>query len=834
MVALVHADNTPGSDTTAAAAAAAGGGAGGGVGGWDASVESRGQVVGWAEEKMLGLLRLLVVGSLLRPSHPSEPGSSSLPVRCQGQGLLPSLSIEENEDGREFAAAGHKLVSSFRTSAGAASSTMDNERLEQWQGRILEIANTIQADLTHARAHIHTARQRLTALGMNERLRALGGHLQTLLELLVGEGVCVFSEQEQPPVVVAAFRWQVIDLIVQLLCVDMDGSLSVSRDSRDLVEGPAITLLQELVSRLPLTQIESNVTMLLYRLAGSSSSHARVACAALAPCVYGQLPPAQQLQLRGLLMRLLGEESALVRSVVVEALAELTPLMDCHSVKWLYLMLEASARDGSSRIRTKILQICYSLAQTLHRAAITYSLRPSVLQELHLNRCKLLPFVNSASEDPDWHVRAAFAYFCPGFVDCFGTHWDDVFLDNLETLMRDGELAVRKLAVDSIPKIAEAWLARGGGGGGGGGQQQDVSVSRALVKQRVLEHLLPGFIRLVSDSSVQVRASVAAATGRLLHLLTQAGQPAAAAVAAVPAAAAAAVDGALVELITPLMQRILHDEAPAQVALALLQGMRMDEAVLYYGVSLGEDEDGREEEVTRRSSTGTKEGNIPLPLVESQVDLLLPAVIFLASHSSWRLRQAVVEALPPFQLLVGPGHKYDASLRELWQELLLDGVEIVRRAAAAHFILIGKVLGQYPQHGGGRGRGWVEERVLPCVQECLESPSFKQRQLGLHMVEILLREDCLVQCEDAATLIERELWPLILARLNDPLANVRLVAASVLEHCFEGLPKHVWDSEEAPLVVEIVRLCREDGDRDVRFFAGRVAGRLGVDVEEEG
>jgi len=97
--------------------------------------------------------------------------------------------------------------------------------------------------------------------------------------------------------------------------------------------------------------------------------------------------------------------------------------------------------------------------------------------------------------------------------------------------MRDDELVVRRLAVDSISKIAEAWLARSGAGRGGGqGQQQeeeeyqaqeDLSVSRALAKQRVLEHLLPGFIRLVSDSFVQMRASVAEVTGRLQRLLTQ-------------------------------------------------------------------------------------------------------------------------------------------------------------------------------------------------------------------------------------------------------------------------------------------------------------------------
>ncbi|KAM3572198.1 hypothetical protein VYU27_005779 [Nannochloropsis oceanica] len=96
--------------------------------------------------------------------------------------------------------------------------------------------------------------------------------------------------------------------------------------------------------------------------------------------------------------------------------------------------------------------------------------------------------------------------------------------------MRDDELVVRRLAVDSISKIAEAWLARSGAGRGGGqGQQQEeeyqaqegLSVSRALAKQRVLEHLLPGFIRLVSDSFVQMRASVAEVTGRLQRLLTQ-------------------------------------------------------------------------------------------------------------------------------------------------------------------------------------------------------------------------------------------------------------------------------------------------------------------------
>lgn len=351
-------------------------------------------------------------------------GRDTRPVRQREKGLLSSLSLGGVDEGT--AKPTLASPSYISDTSVAPSSTFFDDRLMQWQGRILEIANTIQSDLQHARARIHTAQSRLTALGLNERLKTLSGHLQTLVELLLrGLCGCGWWELGQPPAVVVALRWQVIDLIVQLLCGDIDGSLTITQGSRDPMEGPAITLVQELVIRLPSSQIESNVTMCLYRLAGSFSLHARVACAAVAPCVYDRLPSAQQLQVRGLLMRLIGDKSALTHSAVVGTLAELIDMMDCHSVKWLYLMLEASARDGFPRIRTKTLQICYSLAQVFNSTAVTYSLRPTVLQDVHLNRCKLLPFVNSASEDPDLQVRAAFAYFCPRFVECFGTHWDE-------------------------------------------------------------------------------------------------------------------------------------------------------------------------------------------------------------------------------------------------------------------------------------------------------------------------------------------------------------------------------------------------------------------------
>eukprot|EP00952_Eustigmatos_sp_NYUAD-ZCMA_P008770 36422-Eustigmatos_ZCMA.PRE.1 len=71
-------------------------------------------------------------------------------------------------------------------------------------------------------------------------------------------------------------------------------------------------------------------------------------------------------------------------------------------------------------------------------------------------------------------------------------------------------------------------------------------------------------MRLVNDPSVDVRISIAAATGRLLKVLARLKGE----------LCAGALVATVVQVMTPLMQRLLHDEAPNEVALALLEGMR--------------------------------------------------------------------------------------------------------------------------------------------------------------------------------------------------------------------------------------------------------------------
>lgn len=235
----------------------------------------------------------------------------------------------------------------------------------------------------------------------------------------------------------------------------------------------------------------------------------------------------------------------------------------------------------------------------------------------------------------------------------------------------------------------------------------------------------------------------------------------------------------LVQVMTPLMQRILHDDSPADVALAMLEGMRMDEEVLRgdalsvtstlagsrtLGLSTTDPADPSTPDKAANGPTSDSNGDAlaastssplpskrpaslrrrnkargpiaspPLTLVDSQVDLLLPAIVHLASNHTWRLRKAVIQCLPTIQVLVLPGHRLDANLQQLWTRLLNDPVEIVRRCAGEYLCLAGRLLSAL----GGEGAQWATLRVLPRCRDCIKAPNFKQRQLGLHMAQTLI------------------------------------------------------------------------------------------------
>jgi len=495
----------------------------------------------------------------------------------------------------------------------------------------------------------------------------------------------------------------------------------------------------------------------------------------------------QQLQVRGILTRFLTDEMPLVRSIVVEVLAALAADIDMYSIKWLFFVLETSLKDTSHRVRNKVLEICYRIAQALFRATEATKEaggdNQAVLQELHLHRCKLLPFVNASAEDPEWQVRAAYAYFCPGFVDYFGEQWSTVFIDALESLMRDPEMQVRRLAIDSVPKIAESWLPNSVGG-----------QTAARSKERILDSLLPGFMRLVSDPSLEVRVSVAGATGKLLRLLAELRDEAYEEV----------MDDKVVQVMTPLMQRILHDDVPQEVALSLLEFLRVNmEEVDAWQL------------VTRP----------PVLLVPSQVELLLPALSHLSTNPHWRLRRAIVECLPMLQLIVVPLSPMDDNLINLWGDLILDSVESVRRTAGESMCLTWHLMHIIappppdPSIAAAQGRDgmqiWLDVHVLPMIFDCMNSPTFKQRLLGLHMAVALLRLTTPLPPEKAATV-----WELLFELAADRVANVRIALVRALEDLIPFPPS------QDLLAREHLQTLTNDNDRDVRYFATKSLTKL--------
>lgn len=102
------------------------------------------------------------------------------------------------------------------------------DRPDLWRERVMDIAATVEQDIK---------RSRIRQTGLNERLTNLGHQLYSLVELL--------SEFSWSHPVLDPIRWHFIDMVCQALCVDADASLTTTRGMTELVDGPAIILLQE-------------------------------------------------------------------------------------------------------------------------------------------------------------------------------------------------------------------------------------------------------------------------------------------------------------------------------------------------------------------------------------------------------------------------------------------------------------------------------------------------------------------------------------------------------------------------------------------------------------
>ncbi|CAM9679562.1 unnamed protein product, partial [Laminaria digitata] len=131
--------------------------------------------------------------------------------------------------------------------------------------------------------------------------------------------------------------------LLELLCVLLDADLHFDLSSNKFphyIGGAAAGMLHELLLHLPFEQAALEALALAHRLALSISVCARGACCALVAQTYGLPPLPRQLQLRGILSRLLHDPIAGVRGEAVKALALVATVADASAGRWLLLLGE--------------------------------------------------------------------------------------------------------------------------------------------------------------------------------------------------------------------------------------------------------------------------------------------------------------------------------------------------------------------------------------------------------------------------------------------------------------------------------------------------------------
>lgn len=155
---------------------------------------------------------------------------------------------------------------------------------------------------------------------------------------------------------------------------------------------------------------------------------------------------------------------------------------------------------------------------------------------------------------------------------------------------------------------------------------------------------------------------------------------------------------------------------------------------------------------------------------------------------------------------------FEEKLLNIYFATYKDQVNAVRVAATQSLQPLARTL----------GGDWVRSKLIPRLVTLYDAngSSYLQRITVLYGVQDLLAAPELVGHPLGADLLT-----LLLRALNDNVANVRFVAAQVLENSAGVAPAAMVSVEARPALSE---LAHSDPDADVRFFAGRAAQRLGV------
>jgi HEAT repeat protein len=548
--------------------------------------------------------------------------------------------------------------------------------------------------------------------------------------------------------------------------------------------------------------------------------------------------------------RALHDVEVIVRKSTATVLHEIAELVfDPRCVPWLVLMCERAMTDPEPLLRSAAMTLTWHLAEHLPNAFLGDASKGSrylrrlpsrddpIFADVYLLQCKILPVATRLAEDRAPQVRLAVAAQCDRLCYALGDHWSSVIIDVLVALLTDSDERVRSEGVLCVPRLADIVLLSSPPGVIPAGESS------------VLDALIPAAAKLQKDPSASVRVALATAAGELLTLLvglqrTQPLPPAGESSDDAPSGPVSIrhqkrhVDDRLI----PLVQKLLHDPDPEVTSSALraVTNASRGTAAREMRQRADTDDDDSKSLASMHSHTSIeKQDPVFIPVLsEEQVLRLLPTLSELANSKQWRVRQSAVEIVPA---LLGCTTKFEtrAEIATLCVRLSRDKVDAVRRTAAECLCLGGGSLGSHGEDVSGE---WITALVIPQIQSCAKHSDYKQRLLGLKMVEVILMNGvCPAKWKDEEANASgkntplRELLKVTLSLATDNIPNVRLNVGRVLLNVL-----HIFDEAECRVIkyalLQQMKAEKAKGDRtdrDVVFYGTKCLQRVRHRLEQD-
>jgi serine/threonine-protein phosphatase 2A regulatory subunit A len=432
-----------------------------------------------------------------------------------------------------------------------------------------------------------------------------------------------------------------------------------------------------------------------------------------------------------------------------------------------YAGLLESETDARAELRSLFLSLAKDDTPMVRRAAAArLGEFASVLEPVHVSGFLLKLFVELAEDDQD-SVRLLVVENAEHMVSLLPVADRSTLHSLIHRLATDKSWRVRYLVADRLTSVNP-------------------------------EGMLGVFTRLLRDGEAEVRT--------------------AAALKLPDAARVAGADGTSRELV-PILKELVHDAnqhvrtavASSILSLAPLLGRTETlQALLPLVLMLLKDDfpDVRLSVISHLDELSSVVG------IERLVSDLLPAIVELAEDRNWRVRLAIIEHMAALAKQLGRRYfDLDRKLGLLCVAWLTDVVYAVREAAIANLRELVNLF----------GTSWAIEQAIPCIQHILDTSS-----------SYLYRITALQAVGELATVLDKStneshLLPLLLQKaFNDPVANVRLVAAKTCARIAAYISQEAQMGQLRPALEAHSSASDTETDIDVAYQADKALESIAV------